>query len=357
MNFYDKEKYTAVEAKFEAQKIAFAPFAFQAAMALRDLGILEAIEGHGEAGVEVGDLAKELKLSTYGVKVLVEAGMGMDLLLCRDKKYSLANTGYFILHDTMTKINMNFVQHVNYKGFSHLSEAITTGKPSGLKEFGDWPTFYQAFTSLPQSVQKSWYAFDHYYSDAAFKHALPIVFQNKVEKLMDIGGNTGRWALHCMDYDKDVHVTIADLPGQLKAAEKNVSQNGFAGRISYHTVDLLHSDGTLPRGHDVIWMSQFLDCFSQDEIVLILKKTAQVMDAGDKLYILETFWDRQKHEAASFCLQQTSLYFACIANGNSQMYHSDDMKSCLDAAGMDVIEEIDDLGISHTLLKCIKKER
>ncbi|HEX7570810.1 MAG TPA: hypothetical protein VF492_09920, partial [Verrucomicrobiae bacterium] len=24
------------------------------------------------------------------------------------------------------------------------------------------------------------------------------------------------------------------------------------------------------------------------------------------------------------CLQQTSLYFTCIANGNSQMYHSSD---------------------------------
>ena len=53
MNFYEKEKHTAAAAKFEAQKIAFGPFTFQAAMALRDLGILAAIESHGEEGVEM----------------------------------------------------------------------------------------------------------------------------------------------------------------------------------------------------------------------------------------------------------------------------------------------------------------
>ena len=79
------------------------------------------------------------------------------------------------------------------------------------------------------------------------------------------------------------------------------------------------------------------------------------MGAGDHLYILETYWDRQKYEAGAFCLQQTSLYFACIANGNSQMYHSEDMKACLEAAGMKVVEDIDNIGISHTLFKCIKK--
>lgn len=53
------------------------------------------------------------------------------------------------------------------------------------------------------------------------------------------------------------------------------------------------------------------------------------MNADSTLYILELFWDRQPNETAAFCLQQTSLYFTCIANGNSQMYHSSDLLRCL----------------------------
>lgn len=354
MKFYEKEKHKGADAKSEAQKIAFAPFVFQAALALRDLGILEAVEKSGEKGLGVSEIAAKLGLPEYGVKVLSEAALGMDLFLLRDKKFTLTSTGYFVLHDAMTRVNMDFVQDVNYRGFFHLKEAVKSGKPEGLKVFGKWATVYQALAELPPEVQKSWFAFDHFYSDAAFSEVLPLVFKNKPKRLLDVGGNTGKWALQCVNYDTEVRVTIADLPGQLRMAEKNIGKEKNADRIDYHGVDLLSPSSRLPEGFDAIWMSQFLDCFSQQEIISILKRAREAMSRNSRLYILETYWDRQKHEAAAFCLQQTSLYFTCLANGNSQMYHSDDMKACLSAAGLKLEEEKDHLGISHTLFSCTK---
>lgn len=354
MKFYEKEKITAAEAKFEAQKIAFGPFAFQAAMALRDLGILAAVEKSGETGVSVNKIAEDLNLSEYGVKVLTEAGLGMRLFLCRDKKLTLAKTGYFLLHDPMTRVNMDFTQDVNYRGFFHLKEAVQTGKPAGLKVFGNWPTIYQALAHLPADVQKSWFAFDHFYSDNAFPDVLPHVFKNKPRRILDVGGNTGKWTEACLNYDPDVKITIADLPGQVEMAGKNIENHPNRGRVDFYAVDLLNEAQPLPSGHDAIWMSQFLDCFSQKEIISILKRAAGAMSDGDRLYILETYWDRQKFEAAAFCLQQTSLYFTCLANGNSQMYHSEDMHRCIREAGLQISAEIDHLGISHTLIICSK---
>jgi|GEM_PF-2603875 len=153
MDFFQKEKRSVLDAKYEAQKIAFAPLVFQSALALRDLGILKAIESRGSGGAEAGEIAEELKLSVYGVKVLAEAGLGTGLLLLTEKRYSLSNTGYFILHDPMTRVNMDFVQNVNYQGAFYLKEAVKSGKPSGLKVFGDWPTIYQALAHLPADVQ------------------------------------------------------------------------------------------------------------------------------------------------------------------------------------------------------------
>lgn len=355
MKAYEKEKYKVSEAKYEAQKIAFAPFVFQAALALRDLGILSAVEAAGEKGISLDHLAGELSVPRYGLKVLLEAGLGMRLVLLKDGKYSLAHTGYFVLHDPMTRVNMDFVQDVNYRGFFHLKDAVLSGKPEGLKEFGNWPTIYEALASLPPQVQKSWFQFDHFYSDAAFEPVLPLVFKHKPRRLLDVGGNTGRWALHCLRQDPDIEITIADLPGQLRMAERHIRQEGFADRVSYYEVDLLNDRSALPQGHDAVWMSQFLDCFSPAEITSILKRAAAVMMPDDHLFILETFWNRQKFEAASFCLQQTSLYFTCLANGTSQMYHSEDLEACLKESGLKVAEQKDQLGISHTLLTCVKK--
>ncbi|MGM0409003.1 MAG: SAM-dependent methyltransferase, partial [Bacteroidota bacterium] len=73
------------------------------------------------------------------------------------------------------------------------------------------------------------------------------------------------------------------------------------------------------------------------------------------LYILETFWDRQKFDISTYCLNNTSLYFTAMANGSSRMYHSEDMKKLVNKAGLQIEEITDNLGISHTLLKCKKQ--
>jgi hypothetical protein len=106
---------------------------------------------------------------------------------------------------------------------------------------------------------------------------------------------------------------------------------------------------------DAIWMSQFLDCFSEKEIISILKRCLSALSGKGRVYILEPFWDRQRFETASFCLQQTSLYFTSMANGNSQMYHSGTFLECVNQAGFEVEKEVDEIGLSHTLLILRKK--
>ena len=110
------------------------------------------------------------------------------------------------------------------------------------------------------------------------------------------------------------------------------------------------SPATLPGDADVWWMSQFLDCFSPDQIVAMLARVAQAMKPGARLCIMELFWDAQKFEAASFSLNATSLYFTCLANGNSRFYHSAVFIGLLQQAGFVIEQEFDQIGRGHTLL-------
>ncbi|HRP33538.1 MAG TPA: class I SAM-dependent methyltransferase [Agriterribacter sp.] len=355
MKFFKKDKKTALEAKDLAQFIAFGPVVFQVARVLRDKGILTVIEESGSEGVTLEAIRNRVELSHYGVRVLLESALGIGLVVENEGKYTLTRTGYFILHDPLTKVNMDFVHDVCYKGLFALDESIETGKPEGLKTFGSWPTIYEGLSQLPAHVQKSWFAFDHFFSDNAFPAVISHVYKDGIKNVLDIGGNTGKWAIASVNHAPDIHITIMDLPGQLNMAKSKMAELGLTDRVSFYPCNILDESQPFPKGFDAIWMSQFLDCFSEAEIVSILKRCAAAINDDGYILILEAFWDTQRFETAAFCLQQTSIYFTALANGNSQMYDSRVFKKCISDAGFEIAEQTDGIGLSHSLLKCRKK--
>lgn len=351
---FGSDKKRAVQAKFDAQKIAFAPIMFQAALALRNLGILELVK-NSEEGITIDEVANNLKLPLYGVKVLLEAGLSLEVVSVADSKFHLTKTGWFVLCDELTRVNMDFTNDVNYLGMFSLTESVKTGRPTGLKVFGDWPTVYEGLSQLPAPVQKSWFGFDHFYSDYAFPEIMPVVFRNNPAHILDVGGNTGKFAIQCSRYSNNARITILDLPGQLAKAALNIKAAGFSDRIDLFPINLLDHTKLFPKHPDIIWMSQFLDCFSQEDISGLLRRSAESMHENSALYILETYWDQQRYEASTYSLHATSLYFTNIANGCSQMYHSDDMRQLIEKSGLVLAEEILNVGVSHTLFICKRK--
>jgi ubiquinone/menaquinone biosynthesis C-methylase UbiE len=278
----------------------------------------------------------------------------MGIVRMQDERYILTKTGFFILNDSMTRVNIDFVHDVCYQPFFSLEESVKNGKPEGLKVFGEWETIYPGLQFLPEQAKKSWFGFDHFYSDVAFPEIIPLIAADKPSTLMDVGGNTGKFAIQCVNGIPGLEVTIVDLPDTLNAAQNGIKEKGFDNRIHFYAADMLDPENELPQGFDAIWMSQFLDCFSEEQILSILQRAAKSMHTGSYLYILELFWDRQKYEASSYSLNATSLYFTCLANGNSRMYHSTDMYRLIEEAGLETVDSTDHIGISHTLVKCRK---
>ncbi len=348
---------TAVEALQEAQRISFGPFLFQSIVSLKKLGALDYIfRNRRKGGVTIEEIANEVGVSEYGIDVLLEIAETSNIVIQNaDHKFKLTKVGYFLNSDEMTNINLNFTNDVCYKGLYHLNDSIKNEKPEGLKELGNWKTIYEGLSILPAEAKKSWFDFDHYYSDNSFDEALDIVFKNKPKLLFDIGANTGKFSMNCCNYDNEVTIKMLDLPIQLNVALENVKKNGLENRISGHEIDLLVTNPKIPKGADAIWMSQFLDCFSKSEILNILKACVTAMDAGTELFIMELFTDRQKIENAKFSLQATSLYFTVMANGNSKMYRSQEMIDLIEEAGLIIVDDLDIKGSYHTLLTCRKK--
>ncbi|HNR86311.1 MAG TPA: SAM-dependent methyltransferase, partial [Taishania sp.] len=134
----------ALDALYEAQKIAFSPFVFQTAYSMHNLGIFDKIF-EAKDGLTLQEIAQQTNLDEYGVRVLIEMAAAADIVEKNSatNKYTLSKIGYFVARDEMTRVNMLFTQDICYKGLYHLEDAVKNGKPEGLKEIGDWETIYQ----------------------------------------------------------------------------------------------------------------------------------------------------------------------------------------------------------------------
>ncbi len=354
---YTKEQLSAREAQRQAEFIAWGPVVFQVSRLMVKFGILDLLRDAPE-GLTRMELREATGLSDYAVKCLTEASLSIGTILVdpTTDRFTLSKTGWFLLNDPATRVNIDFNHDVNYEGWFHLEESLKNGKPEGLKHFGSWSTVYEGLSSLPEHVQKSWFGFDHFYSDSSFGEALGIIFdKHHVKTLYDVGGNTGKWALRCVDYSEDVHVTILDLPQQIAMMEEHIAGKKGAERISGCGINLLDEQSAFPSPTttlDGIWMSQFLDCFSMEEIIGILCRAKEIMSENTRLFIMETLWDRQRYEPAAFCLTMTSLYFTAIANGNSKMYNTEDLSACIAQAGLEVERIYDHLGQGHSIVVC-----
>ena len=348
----NKEEIGVIDAMYEAQKIAFAPFVFQVSRILRDKGVLTYLKKQRRKGANIAQMHKELGVSEYGLRILLELASTSGVVeRTEEEVYTLTKTGYFLDTDMLTKVNMDFTHDVCYKGLFHLEEAVDKGTPAGLKEIGDWATLYEGLSHFPKKEQESWLNFDHYYSSDSFPEALPIIFKDKPKRFLDVGGNTGKFSIKCCEFDKDVKVTIVDLPGQINMATRNIEMHKLSDRINFFPLNMLFPDKPFPIA-DAIWMSQFLDCFSEDEIVVILKHAVKSMEPNSKLFIMETFWDNQDYPAATFSLAATSVYFTAMANGNSKMYGIKRFINLVEKAGLKVVDQVFPVGVSHTILTC-----
>lgn len=350
--FKNNDTKSALEAQYEAQKIAFAPIIFQVARSMRDLGVLEALYKN-KTGLTLEELTSKIELSKYSIQVLLETSLSADIIKVEDEKYFITKTGQFLLKDEMTKVNMNYNHYVNYLGLYDLDEALKNNKAEGLKRIDENnETIYPALSTLPQKIKKSWFEFDHFYSDNGFPHAIKIVLQNSPKTILDIGGNTGKFSKAVIDNSSDTKVTIVDLPQQVALAKENTLAEKYQERISFIEQNILDHSKAIPSGFDIIWLSQFLDCFDEENIIKLLKRVKESMGEDSRLYIMEPLWDKQRFETSAYCIINTSPYFTAMANGYSKMFNYEDLQEYINKAGLQIEKEIHNIGICQSIIIC-----
>ena len=119
---------SAGEAQRMAQFIAWAPMVFQVSRLMVKFGILDMLRDNQD-GLTQDELVQCTKLSPYAIKILTEASLSAGIVLVEEEtgRFSLSKTGWFLLTDDSTRVNMDFNHDVNYRGMFFLEERKTRG--------------------------------------------------------------------------------------------------------------------------------------------------------------------------------------------------------------------------------------
>lgn len=338
-------KHSTIEALTEAQKIIFAPLTFQAIGTMLDIGILQSLDKNPNT---VENLMKELNLNEYTVKTLLETAESTNIVTRNDDIFSVTQTGKSFLYDKMTIANFNFIKDCCYLGASEMTASFLQEKPMGLKKFfKDSDTIYPQLPNMSEKFQKSWYEFDNYYSDNCFDIIYKIISADNPAKIFDIGGNTGKFERVCLSNNPNIDITMLDLKENIDVVSKQLEG------CKFYPINILDENAQMPKFSGAVLMSQFLDCFSKPQIISILKRIKASAETGTLIYILEPFTDNQIFDGARLSLVHTSLYFTCMANGNSKMYTQKEMLEMVDKAGLKISNIFPAVGIhDYTLLEC-----
>ena len=277
---------------------------FQASRVLRDSGILVCSWSKVEGWNWIGWCCLKSQFAIVWCPVLLESGLVSDSFYFGMKNI-FYKTGHFILNDELTRVNMDFIHDVCYQGlFSSIkvSEMKKNGRTKSIRYMN---TIYQALSQLPDHVKKLvcirsllfWQCFPEGTESCLFK--IPV-------RLPDIGRIrvNGQWLAA---FNADVEVTIMDLPA-IGNSKKKIAEKQLLERVKFFTAKYPRWKPGLSTG---IWCN--LDepvsgLFSEKRNNFYLNACRKALSAKGKVFILEPFWDRQRFETTSFCLQQTSLY-------------------------------------------------
>lgn len=108
-------------------------------------------------------------------------------------------------------------------------------------------------------------------------------------KLIDVGGGPGTYAVYFCRKNPGLRATIFDLPTTEPFAEKIVARYGLSERIDFVSGDFLAD--TLPKGQDVAWLSQVLHGETVADAAKLLKNAAACLVPGGLLCVQEFVLD------------------------------------------------------------------
>ena len=252
-----------------------APLILEAALEWRVFDLLD------QRPQTVEELAAQTKASVRGLRAIMNALVGLELLARKGSRYALTPESAAFLVSGKPAYHGGFFRHMSDQvlpNWLQLTEVVRTGRPvvAGNHQ-ADGEKFFAEFVEglFPVSYRAAQVLGEHL---GIPKAASPI-------SVLDIGAGSGVWGIALAHLSPHVTVRAVDWPAVLKVTSKVAQRHGVGNRLRTVPGDLLKADfGT---GHQVATIGHILHSEGPKRSRQLLRKTFAALAPGGVVAISE----------------------------------------------------------------------
>jgi SAM-dependent methyltransferase len=297
----------------------------------------------GKDTLTAPEMTRKTGWDARGMAMLLDALAAMALLIKTSAGY--ANTpaaAEFLSKDSDRYIGY-MIQHHHHlaESWVRMDEAITRGGPIRERSSVSSEKWREAFLM------------------GMFNNALataPVVAQSLdlsgCNRLLDMGGGPGTYAIHFCKVNPDLTAVVFDLATTRPFAKKTIERFGLSDRIDFTAGDYTTGDIPLRQEFDAAWLSHVLHGEGPEKAAEIVAHAAKTLVSGGQLlihdFILEDTRDRPEF-AALFSLNML------LGTESGQSYTEAEIRQMMTAAGLRDITRLDYSGPTKSgILKGMK---
>ncbi len=298
-------------------------------LAAHQLGVFDAL---GEGFLSGVDVAQGISASERGTVIILDALVGLGLLLKVAGKYGNTPVGRDILCRDGTEQCGHTLDHIaelreTWQGLPKSVKSGTTCKPR-KDRFSESRERNVVFTGAMAEIGRP--------NGRIIAESVDLTDR---KRLLDVGGGPGVFAEEILRRNPGMEAVIADLPITIEAARPHVEKGGFADRIKFQAADVYHDpDVDLGGLYDVVLISNILHMEGCDENRGLLKKVFRAMAPGGVVLIHEGIID-DDHAAP---VDRTIFAINMLINTErGNCYSFNEMTDWLEEAGFESAKLVD----------------
>jgi SAM-dependent methyltransferase len=252
-----------------------------------ELGVIDTLAAHDS--VSAADLLSGSPIDASGLQMLLPALIANSVITTEDHRFALTSEFRRTLpFASLLRVKLEFAAAFAADFLAHLPQLLTSAdafmERSQLFELFDYSRALELTDANIEHTAR-WMTLTTALTCYEAPACAAVLDLAPHQRLLDLGGNSGRFAIELCRQQPALHATICDLPVVCHIGEKWTATEPEAARIRFQPLDFLSDDW--PAGHDLITFKSVLHDWPEDAAAELIRRAFFFVEPGGRLVIFE----------------------------------------------------------------------
>jgi len=222
------------------------------------------------------EVAKKIKAEPRATDRLMNAACALDFLEKKNGKFQ--NTKESSIYFVKGKPEyMSGLMHTvgQWQTWSTLTQCVKNGTSVYKRP--------KTINNRNESWLEAFIGAMHYRASRQAKEIVSKINLKDVNKVLDVGGGSGAFAMAFVKAKKNISATVFDLPNVTPITQKYIRQDKMTRNVN--TVSGDYNTSPFPKGYDLVFLSAIVHINSNEGNVKLIKKCASSLNPGGQIVI------------------------------------------------------------------------